>query len=208
MPAASREPAPKEDEDLSAFLPKVGATEEEGGDDLMSRIFAAESTSDVTQASAKVEEKATEPAVTEAVPVKRLHLSKAGLLGMRVWAVIGDCPDAEDIIDHLMDCGKTVFNVGGGEGAHFSSTAELNMDPNLPKTEVLAFIDPKDSSAVLAALNDVVRLGVRGLALHPDESSFGSEVLAECRSAGIATYGVDVLEDVQPGAGLPVAPLD
>jgi len=66
----------------------------------------------------------------------------------------------------------------------------------------------KDSSAVLAALNDVVRLGVRGLALHPDESSFGSEVLAECRSAGIATYGVDVLEDVQPGAGLPVAPLD
>ncbi|CAE7296861.1 unnamed protein product [Symbiodinium sp. CCMP2456] len=208
MPAASKEPAPKEDEDLSAFLPKVGATEEEGGDDLMSRIFAAESTADVTQASARVEEKEREPAVTAAVPVKRLHLSKAGLLGMRVWAVIGDCPDAEDIIDHLMDCGKTVFNVGGGEGAHFSSTAELNMDPNLPKTEVLAFIDPKDSSAVLAALNDVVRLGVRGLALHPDESSFGSEVLAECRSAGIATYGVDVLEDVQPGTGLPVAPLD
>ena len=111
--------------------------------------------------------------------------------------VIGDCPDAEDIIDHLMDCfvasergpsaaqqpgpaarqdcGKTVFNVGGGEGAHFSSTvgatacvclqycwsafsqneAELNMDPNLPKTEACAPI------AVLKMLSAVSGRGGR-----------------------------------------------
>ena len=92
-----------------------------------------------------MEEKATEPAVTEAVPVKRLGLSVLSLVAVAsrstgcisqrqvclvcgfgqpctrckrgestlpsfvrvcqsiLAKVIGDCPDAEDIIDHLMD---------------------------------------------------------------------------------------------------------
>lgn len=64
---------------------------------------------------------------------------------------MGDSEEAEDIRDHLMapspvedprfackDCGKTVFAVGAtGE---FKSVTELGRDPNLFKTEVLAFV--------------------------------------------------------------------
>jgi len=215
-PEEKREEKRKEppvEEDLTAFLPKVGAADDAGPDDLMSRIFAAEN--DQAEAESGLRSGCQEAASHRApeksgaaVPVKRLQLSLQGLLGMRVWAVIGECDEAEDIVDHLMDCGKTVFNVGDGPAAHFASAAELNVDPSLPKTEVLAFIDFQDPGTVLAALDDAVRLGVRGIVLHPDAAQYGSEVLAECRSAGIVTFGVDVLEVVQPGPGLPVAPLD
>ena len=61
------------------------------------------------------------------------HLSFFGLS-----EVVGDSEEAEDVRDHLMDCGKTVFAVGAtGE---FKSTEELGRDANLFKTEVLAFV--------------------------------------------------------------------
>eukprot|EP00435_Cladocopium_sp_Y103_P022127 s1687_g5.t1 len=228
-PAAPAAPAPagpaappektKEDEDVSAFLPKVGAADDEGSDDLMSRIFAAEA----TEAAADPPRKAstatatapasTSPAMTSAAPapaseetrVRRLQLSLPGLLGLRVWAVIGDSPEAEDISDHLMECGKTVFDVSST--GTFASTADLGKDPNLPKTEVLAFVD-QDPSRALAALDDAIRLGVRGLVLHGEDSAQTKDALAECRSAGLVAFTVDLLQAVQPGTGFPVAPLD
>lgn len=190
-PAPAKAAKPKEEEDLSAFLPKVGATDDEGDKDLMSRIWAAEAAEEA-------------PKKPEPEPVRRLQISKAGLLALRVWAVVGESPDAEDLGDHLMDSGKTVFLVSSA--SNFTSTADLGKDPNLHKTEVLAFVD-QDPKAVLAAIDDAVRLGVRGIFLHPEDSCYG-EAAAECRQAGLVTFGVDLLEAVQPGTGFPVAPLD
>lgn len=195
QPAASID-----EEDLSAFLPKMGVSADEGKDDLMSRIFAAE------EEESHKAQAATKPVPSQ--PRRKLQFSLQGLLGMRVWAVVGSSEDAEDVVDHLMDCGKTVFNVGNlEEGAHFTSTAELNSDPNLPKTEVIAFIEPS-SSAVLGALDDAARLGVSGILLHPSADAFGAEVVDECHRAGIVVHGVDIVSDVEPGTGIPVAPLD
>ncbi|CAE8637572.1 unnamed protein product, partial [Polarella glacialis] len=137
---------------------------------------------------------------------RRLQLSLEGLLSMRVWAVVGDPLQAEEVVDHLMDCGKTVYSVSAS-GAEFASTAELDSNPNLPKTEVLAFIN-QDPACVRAALGDAVRLGVHGIVLHPDASSFGPEVVAECRAAGLGVYVTDILSEVRPGSGIAVAPLD
>jgi len=161
-------------------------------DNLMSRISAAE---------------ALEVPKAEVPKVRKLQFSLAGLLSLRVWAVVGNPDEAEEVIDHLMDCGKTVFTVSSkGDGAHFSSTAELNSDPNLPKTEVLAFVDG-DSGAVLAAIDDAVRIGIHGILLLEDVN-FGEDVMTECRRAGIVVQTVDILSQVLPGLGMPVAPLD
>lgn len=200
----------KEDEDVSAFLPKVGAADDEGSDDLMSRIFAAEAEAEAAaDPPRKASAASTAPApAPEKTRVRRLQLSLPGLLGLRVWAVIGDSPEAEDISDHLMECGKTVFDVSST--GTFASTAELGKDPNLPKTEVLAFVD-QDPSCALAALDDAIRLGVRGVVLHGEDSALtkdAAEALAECRSAGLVAFTVDLLQAVQPGTGFPVAPLD
>ena len=51
---------------------------------------------------------------------------------------------------------------------------------------------------MLQALDDAVRLGVRGLVLHP-EALGAEEVLAECRAAGLAVFGVELLQQVEPG---------
>lgn len=103
------------------------------------------------------------------------------------------------------ECGKTVFDVSST--GTFASTAELGKDPNLPKTEVLAFVD-QDPSSALAALDDAIRLGVRGVVLHGEDAKDAAEALAECRSAGLVAFTVDLLQAVQPGTGFPVAPLD
>merc|ERR1719238_575221 len=118
----------------------------------MSRIFAAEHDSvdadgvnldskdgeaaGASTASPVVTSMPPAEAVEKAAPRPRLQLSLQGLLGMRVWAVVGDPDEVEDILDHLMDCGKTVFSVSSGGGAHFATTAELDKHPNLPKAEV------------------------------------------------------------------------
>ena len=52
---------------------------------------------------------------------------------------------------------------------------------------------------MLEALDDAVRLGVRGLVLHPAASDACEEVLAECRAAGLAVFGVELLGAVEPG---------
>lgn len=141
-------------------------------------------------------------------PQRRLQLSLKGLLAMRVWAVVGDPEEAEEIIDHLMDCGKTVFSVSSSSGAHFASTAELNSNPGLPKADVLAFVEPTDASAVQAGAEDAARLGLRGVLLHPEAAAFSADAMDLCRDAGLTVHAADILSEVQPGAGIAVAPLD
>jgi len=141
----------------------------------------------------------------EEEPRPSLQLSLKGLLGLRVWAVVGDPDESEELIDHLMDCGKTVFIVSPASG-QFKSTADLNSNPSLPNAEVLAFVDR--GTDVEASVGDAVRLGLRGILLHPSVDAFGPGTAARCRGAGLAVHGADVLERVEPGAGIPVAPLD
>jgi len=203
-PTAQPSKQEEKEEDFSAFLPKVGAADDEGSDDLMSRIFAAEKNEAEVQSSTQKAPPAVPEKPAEKTPVRRLQLSLHGLLGLRVWAVIGESPEAEDLSDHLMECGKTVFDVSSN--GTFASTAELGKDPNLPKTEVLAFVD-RDPNQVLKALDDAIRLGVRGIVVH-GEDSCDAEALAECRGAGLVSFSVDLLNAVQPGTGFPVAPLD
>jgi len=239
--------------------PPEAAKQPADGDDLMSRIFAAEQSMDnsdgedepkrktwleaeeeaiaeaqAAEASAAEERAASEqaaassspPASSEASPPaarpeaeaapaspsparrRRLQLSLKGLLAMRVWAVVGDPDEAEELIDHLMDCGKTVFSVSSSSGAHFTSTAELNSNPGLPKAEVLAFVEPAEAGEVQAGAEDAARLGLRGVLLHPEAAAFSPDAMELCRDAGLTVHAADILSEVQPGAGVAVAPLD
>jgi len=106
-----------------------------------------------------------------------------------------------------MDCGKTVFSVHPTGGAHFKTTKDLNSDPGLPKAEVLAFVNG-NAEEVLAAVEDAKNLGLKGILLHPDAATYGPKVMAKCRDVGVAAHGVDILEKVEPGAGIYPAPLD
>lgn len=180
-------------------------TKKPEGDDLMSRIFAAESQDDREEATEKRPQQKVEVQVSPPSR-QRLQLSLQGLLGMRVWAVIGDPDESEEIIDHLMDCGKTVFSISIGGEAHFASTLELDNDPSLPKTEVLAFVDPK--CADVKAVIDAKRLSLRGVVFHPQASAYSPDILEACRGSGMTVHSADVLCEVQPGGGLLVAPLD
>merc|ERR1712072_64568 len=146
-------------------------------------------------------------AAEQRIPQARRQLSLQGILGMRVWAVVGDPDEVEEILDHLMDCGKTVFCVSPGGNAHFASTAELDRDPGLPKAEILAFVDPLCADVRAGAL-DAKRFGLRGILLHPEAAAYGPDALEACRDAGMTVHSADILSEVQPGLGLPVAPLD
>merc|ERR1712217_658468 len=125
----------------------------------------------------------------EGPPREPVRLSLQGLLGFRVWAVVGDPDESEEIVDHLMDCGKTVFSVCAGGGAHFASTSDLNTDPSLPNAEVLAFVDP-ESADVRAAALDAKRIGLRGILFHPEDSmyAYGPGALDICKDAGLTVY--------------------
>jgi hypothetical protein len=213
-----------DDEDPLAdiFGPRLEESTKREGSDLMTRIFAAECDNDSSTglggsdstnsvvAAAHVAAQPSAPAcvaIERPSPCQRLQLSLNGLLGMRVWAVVADPDEAEEILDHLMDCGKTVFSISAGGNAHFASTAELGRDPGLPKAEVLAFIDPQLSDVRAGAL-DAKRLGVQGILLHPEGAAYGNDAVEACRDAGMTVHSADILSEVQPGLGLPVAPLD
>lgn len=129
----------------------------------------------------------------------RLQLSLKGLLAMRVWAIVGDPDEAEEIIDHLMDCGKTVFVVSSSSAAHFKSTAELNSNPGLPKAEVLAFVEPTEASQVRAGAEDAARLGLRGVLLHPEASDFALDTWQLCLDVDLTVHAADILTEVHPG---------
>jgi hypothetical protein len=113
-----------DDEDPLAdiFGPRLEESTKREGSDLMTRIFAAEcdndsstglggsdSTNSVVAAAHVAAQSSAAPCVTieRPSPCQRLQLSLNGLLGMRVWAVVADPDEAEEILDHLMDCGKT-----------------------------------------------------------------------------------------------------
>jgi len=141
----------------------------------------------------------------EEAPRGRFKLKKEGLFGMKVWAVVGSPEKAEDVMDHLMDCGKTVFCVSH-DGGQVQSLSELGINPNLPRAEVLAFVDThmnlEDSVAKTA------ELGLQGVLLHPSVDAFPSGVASRGRSADLEVFGADILEEVLPGSGLSIAPLD
>jgi hypothetical protein len=213
---SAQDPTTRESSDAVEGLTKLFADSQDerrkttDGDDLMSRIFAAEGEVDAEDAKPSKKEQDTKkpPMETEKPVVRpRLQLSLQGLLGLRVWAVVGDPDESEEIVDHLMDCGKTVFSVCASGGAHFASTADLNTDPSLPNTEVLAFVDPHTADVSIASL-DAKRLGIRGVLFHPEASVYGPEAVDVCRDAGLTVHSADLLSTVQPGTGLPVAPLD
>lgn len=193
QPKASPEKAEDVDDFLAALLPKVGVEETEGISDLMSRISAAEE--EETQPVSHVRRPESTSRPTHAQP-SRPPVSRKEVLDRRIWAVVGKPLVAEAVIDHLMDCGKTVFGVG--EGEHFSSTANLDEDPSLPRAEVLAFVD-EEPDVVLAALPDAVRLRVSGIILHPGVKTYGDKVLQRCMDAGLTVHGADVLQDVELG---------
>merc|ERR1711920_472659 len=110
---------------------------------------------------------------------RQLQLSLQGLLGFRVWAVVGDPDETEDIADHLMDCGKTVFSVSAtGDGAHYKSTAQLNSNPDTQRAEVLAFV--LDGQATVESVEDAIRLGLGGIILHPGVDSFSPDIVSCC----------------------------
>jgi len=242
----------KADDHLSDFLPKQ-APAKDGGDDLMSRIRAAEdeeggrrpdtrarrtaaSASESSQnggmdmgeilrteagaAMASGNEprnkaqangaSASRPAAAppeepEDEPIQPCRLTKEGLLAMKVWAVVGDPDDAEDITDQLMDCGKTVFSVSPS-GGHVSQVAELDRDPSLPRAEVLALVDGGgDAEEAVAA---APQLHFRGVVLHPGLDAYPPDLAGRFQAAGLEVFGADILEELQPGSGLVVAPLD
>jgi len=212
-----------EDDDIESLLPKLGGKEEQS-DDLMSRILAAEAEADdlsnifgklaeesqrrdtsssaKSQPSAPVKSQPSAPATSQ-----ELQFSRAGLLAMRVWAVMGDPEPSEDIVDHLMDCGKTVFNIGKGDGAHVESVVGLASDPRLPKAEVLVFFEANRSN-MKAIVDDAMRSGVHGAILHPDAETYDTSFLRHCRDIGFIVHAADVFETVVPGAGIEVAPLN
>lgn len=190
--------AEAQDDDLASLLPKR-EFQDETPSDLMSRILIKSADNERHGDEAGEEDPG-------------LQLSRAGLLAQRVWAVVGNTESAEDIVDHLMDCGKTVFCIGEGDGAHFPTIADLDSltslrEPKLPDIEVLAFLSG-DGMAVEAAIDDARRLGIRGILLHPEAGAYGPTVLPRCRDVCLPVHGADILEDVVPGPVLAVAPID
>lgn len=207
VPARAKPSAVAED-DFAAFLPKIGGAEEGAQEDFMARLFASDPDPEpaVKESKAPAEQHFVPP--SRQGPARRLGFSRKGLLGLRVWAVLGDPQETEDVVDHLMDCGRTVLSVNpGGVGAQFASVAELNNDASKPQAELLAVIGP--CADLLAAAEDALRIGLKGLLLHPDVSAFAPEAVDLCRKLpGLLLHGVDILKEVKPGDGLAVAPLD
>jgi len=221
------------DDDLADLLPKRQPARQEG-DDLMSRIRAAEEEPEHrdtraprsssrprskpsggidigevlrSEAAAAAPKAAAEELEEEDddVLVQPSRLTKEGLCGMKVWAVVGDPDEAEDITDHLMDCGKTVFIVSPS-GGHVPRVAELDQDPGIPKAEVLAYVDKSaDPEEAIAAAS---HLQLRGVLLHPSMDAFPKGLADRLRAAGLEVFGIDIPEEVQPGSGLVIAPLD
>merc|ERR1719330_650191 len=111
----------------------------------MSRIRAVEAEADDlgsifgNAARDTQEEEQRSDAGSDTPLVTELQFSCAGLLAMGIWAVMGNSEIAEDVVDHLMDCGKVIFTVGAHPGAHYETVAELNSDPTAAQVEVLAF---------------------------------------------------------------------
>jgi len=133
------------------------------------------------------------------------RLKEAGLLGMKIWAVVGDPDEAEDLTDHLMDCGKVVFTVSPS-GGHFSSVAELDQDPDLPPVEVLAFVDASvDPRRELDSTEGLGRL--MGVVFHSAAQDFDKAAVASYEAAQLDVFCTD-LEEMLPGIGLDVASLD
>merc|ERR1712217_548397 len=121
--------------------------------------------------------------------------------GMKVWAVVGDPDEAEEIIDYLMDNDKTVFNVSSA-GGQFASIKELNKDPSLPQVEVLAYMDGSDPQKIVV---DAAGLNLRGILFHVCAGTDQPGILGECNGIDFAIHRTDIFNEIKPEMGLPIA---
>lgn len=133
----------------------------------------------------------------------RRRLSKAGVLSMRVWAVVGNSDNVEEILDHLMDCGKTVFGVGEDAGGHFATVADVTRGAHV---DVIAFVD-EDPILVRESADAIINLGLKGIILHPSVDNFDAETLQSYQNAGIPVHGADIFADVFAGEVFSIAPI-
>lgn len=212
-----RAPAQEEPERVDTRAPRkaTGATDRPSGGMDIGEVLRSEAEAAVpsaggrqsssTRASSRPRRPAAEDVEEEEPPMLPHRLTKDGVMGMKVWAVVGDPDEAEDIMDHLMDCGKTVFSVSPSNG-HVSRVAELDTDPSLPKAEVLLYVDSSaDPEEAIAA---APKLQLRGVLLHPSADAYPAGLEGRLRAAGLEVFGADIPEELQPGEGLVIAPLD
>lgn len=224
-PAAAEEAADDDDDDdLAHLLPKRDLRED-AAPDLMSRIFAGGSDDEAEEHTSRAGANGKQPPQQSRQqqpppprrppPAPARRLSRAGLLSMRVWAVVGDVDEAEELVDHLMDCGRTVYTISPGGGALYRSMADIVKDTRKPKPEVLTFFHCDDAS-MEAAVREAASLGLHGVILH---SSAGEEeeaagraaadrARARCREEDVAVHEADIFTDIALGTGIAVAPLD
>eukprot|EP00971_Amphidinium_carterae_P332515 6466712-Amphidinium_carterae.1 len=128
---------------------------------------------------------------------------------MKVWAVFGNPDKTEDVVDHLMDCGKTAIVVWPGvevEGHMFRSFEPLRNHPKLARPEVALFMEQAGSLSKVAA--EAISVGVHGILLQAGVS-WNSTHVAGASAQGVPLHVADMFEVVQPGMnGLPIAPID